>query len=422
MVRADQQVTRESCQRADAADALAEFRDEFALPAGLIYLDGNSLGALPKAAVDRAADVVTREWGQDLIHSWNRNQWFELPNRIGDKISQLLGGGPGHCVVSDSTSTNVYKAVAAAIGIQAERGGSRRVIVSERDNFPTDLYIVEGLVAMLGDGYSLRLIDSPGELGDVLGDDTAVVLLTQVNYRTGELWDMAATTAQVHAAGALMVWDLCHSAGAVPIDLIEADADFAVGCTYKYLNGGPGSPAFIWVSPKHVDAAAQPLSGWWGHRAPFAMTPEYVPAAGIRKFLVGTQPIISMATMEIGIDIALRADSRMLRAKSLALTDLFIRLVDERLARHPLELVTPREQARRGSQVSLRHPDGFAIVQALISRGVIGDYREPGTLRFGFAALYNTFTEVWDAVDTLREVLDDELWRDPQFQVRGQVT
>ncbi len=422
MNAAEQELSREFCENADRADGLASFREEFALPEGVIYLDGNSLGALPKAAIARAADVVSREWGDDLIRSWNSNEWFALPSRIGDKISTLIGGGAGECVATDTTSINIFKAVAAALRIQSARGDGRKVIVSERDNFPTDLYIVEGVIEFLGEGHSLRLIDGPEELPAALDEDVAVVLLTQVNYRTGQLWDMATVTAQVQAAGALMVWDLCHSAGAVPIRIADSGADFAVGCTYKYLNGGPGSPAFIWVAPRHQDAAAQPLSGWWGHRAPFAMNPAFDPAGGIRRFLVGTQPIVSLATMEIGVDMALRVDQGMLRAKSIALTSAFIRLVEQRLARHSLVLVTPREPERRGSQVSLRHPEAYAIVQALIARGVIGDYREPEIMRFGFAPLYNTFTEVWDAVEALREVLDDELWRAPEYRARGAVT
>ncbi|WP_197061121.1 kynureninase [Microbacterium mangrovi] len=418
--------SREACVAADQTDPLRPFRDLFDLPPGVIYLDGNSLGALPKAAVERAASVVTVEWGRDLIGSWNTHDWFALPTRIGDKIAQLIGGTPGSCVATDTTSINVFKALAAALGIQREDAPARRVIVSEQENFPSDLYIIEGIIGMLGhpDGrpYELRLIDDEHPLADALDDDVAVVLLTGVNYRTGAWWDMDATTAEIHAAGALAVWDLCHSIGAVPVDVTAADADFAVGCTYKYLNGGPGSPAFVWVSPKHAARAKQPLSGWWGHARPFEMAVGYDPAPGAASFLVGTQPIVSLATMEVGIDIALSADGQQLRSKSLALTDLFIELVETRLAGHPLTLITPRAHADRGSHVSFLHPEGYAVMQALIARGVIGDYREPHVLRFGITPLYLGFADVWDAVESLRTVLDEELWRAPEFQVRGAVT
>lgn len=414
-------VTRDDCLDADAADPLAPFRSRFALPPGRIYLDGNSLGAMPVAAAERANHVVNREWADDLIASWNANDWFELPTRIGDKIAELLGGERGGCVATDTTSINLFKALGAALRLQREEAPRRRVIVTERENFPTDLYVIEGLIDLLGGGHEVRLIDGPDDLAGALGDDVAAVLLTQVNYRTGALWDMADTTARIHAAGALGVWDLCHSAGVVPVHLDRDGADFAVGCTYKYLNGGPGAPAFVWVAERHLHNAVSPLTGWWGHARPFDMSPTFERADGIRGFLVGTQPILSLATMEVGIDLALEADQDRVRSKSLALTALFMRLVGERLGHHPLELLTPGDE-RRGSQVSYRHPEGFAIVNALISLGVIGDYREPGVLRFGFAPLYTSHVDVWDSVEALRRVLDDELWRDERFRRRGTVT
>lgn len=422
--------TRSACEAADKSDPLAQFRDEFALPASMIYLDGNSLGARPKAAADRARDVLEREWGEDLIGSWNKNHWFALPQRIGEKIGRLIGGGDGECVATDTTSINVFKALAAALRIQQQDAPGRRVILSERENFPTDLYMVEGLIDFLGDvdgrGYELRLIDDEDSLEAALsaeaGADVAAVMLTHVNYRTGAMWRMNEVTSLAHGAGALMLWDLCHSAGAVPVDLSAADADFAVGCTYKYLNGGPGSPAFIWASARHLARVEQPLSGWWGHQRPFDMAVQYEPADGAARLLVGTQPILSMATMEVGIDLALRADQAELRAKSLALTSLFIALVEDRLAGHPLTLITPRDEQLRGSHVSFRHPEGFAVMKALIAEGVVGDYREPEVLRFGFAPLYNSYTDVWDAVETLARVLNEEIWRAPEFQERGAVT
>jgi len=422
MTDAAEPTTREQCQQADRDDELAALRDEFALPAGVIYLDGNSLGALPRAAAERAAYVVGQEWGADLIGSWNKHHWFDLPVRIGEKLNRLIGGGDGECVATDTTSINIFKALSAAIDLQRQDAPQRRVILSERENFPTDLYIAEGLIAMLDHGYRLRLIDAPEELDGALDDDVAVVLLTQVNYRTGHLWDMAETTRRIHDAGALAIWDLCHSAGAVPVQVADAGADFAVGCTYKYLNGGPGSPAFIWVADRHLARATSPLTGWWGHARPFDMADAYAPAAGGRRFLVGTQPILSMATMEVGVDLHLRVDPQALRRKSLALTSLFIRLVETRLAGHPLTLITPRDERHRGSHVSFRHPEGFAVMKALIAQGVIGDYREPEVLRFGIAPMYVGHTDVWDAVETLRRVLDDELWRAPEFRLRGAVT
>ncbi|MFB0833524.1 kynureninase [Arthrobacter halodurans] len=422
--------TRGDCLAADAADPLRGFRDRFLLPDGVVYLDGNSLGALPAGAEERAREVVAEEWGRGLIRSWNTAGWFDLPGRLGDKLASLLGGNPGEAVVTDTTSLNLFKALAAAIRIQQRDRPGRRVIVSERDNFPTDVYIAEGIADFLnsvaeetGTRYEVRLVDASLSLRDALAPgDAAVVSLSHVNYRTGSMWDMDAVTAQAHDAGALMVWDLAHSAGAVPVDLNGADADFAVGCTYKYLNGGPGSPAFIWVHARHQDRFWQPLAGWWSHAAPFAMAESYRPAGDIRRFLCGTQPVTSLALVETGLDITLEADQAALRAKSLALTDLFVRLVEQRCAAHPLELVTPREHARRGSHVSFRHPEGYAVMSALIARGVIGDYREPEVLRFGVTPLYTGYADVWDAVEALRDILDSRAWDAPEHRERNAVT
>jgi len=414
--------TREHCIERDRLDPLADLRQEFDLPDGVTYLDGNSLGVLPRAARARSAAVLSEEWGTGLIRSWNAAGWFEMPARLGDKLAPLLGAGPGEVVVTDTTSLNIFKALAAALRIQRVSAPDRRIIVSERDNFPTDLYMVQGMIDFLQQGYELRLIDAEHPLEDALKDDVAVVSLSHVNYRTGAMHDMAAATALAHQRGALTLWDLAHSAGAVPVDLAGADPDFAVGCTYKYLNGGPGAPAFIWVSPRHQDRFWQPLSGWWGHDKPFAMSADYEPAKGIRRFLCGTQPIVSLALVECGLDVALKADMADVRAKSLALTDLFIRLVEERCAAHPLTLVTPRDHARRGSHVSFRHPQGYAVMQALISRGVIGDYREPEVLRFGITPLYVGYADVWDAVETLRDILDTRAWDTPEHFRRATVT
>lgn len=393
----------------DRHDPLAPLRDQFVLPDGVIYLDGNSLGARPKAALARAQQVIEQEWGHDLIRSWNQAGWFDLPSRLGDLLAPLIGAAAGEVVITDSTSLNLFKVLAGALQRQAGSlaTATRRIIVSERSNFPTDLYMADGLARWLDRGYQLRLVDSPDELAGAIDTDTAVVMLTHVNYRSGRLLDMAAINRHAHACGALTVWDLAHSAGALPIDLHGDDADYAVGCTYKYLNGGPSSPAFIWVAPHHQGSFDHPLSGWWGHAAPFAMDPAFVPASGIRRALCGTQPVVSLALVECGLDMFGQTSMAALRAKSLALTDLFIALVEQRCAAHPLQLVTPRAHAQRGSHVSFTHPHGYPVMQALIARGVIGDYREPHILRFGFTPLYTRHVDVWDAVETLAQILDN---------------
>ncbi len=401
--------TRAACLARDAQDPLAPLRERFDLPAGVIYLDGNSLGARPRAALQRAQEVVAREWGQDLIKSWNTAGWFDLPKRLGARLAPLVGAGADEVVVTDSTSLNLFKALAAAVRIQAQgETANRRVIVTERSNFPTDIYMAEGLTSWLERGYSVRLVDSSEELPAAIDADCAVVMLTHVNYRTGYQHDMAALTRHAHQHGALIVWDLAHSAGAVPVDLNGAEADFAVGCTYKYLNGGPGSPAFIWVPRRHQAQFKHPLSGWWGHAQPFAMAHGFAPVEGIGRALCGTQPVVSLAMVECGLEVFEETTMEAIRAKSLQLTDLFIELVESRCAGHPLGLVTPREHARRGSQVSFTHPHGYAVMQALIERGVIGDYREPEIMRFGFTPLYTSFADVWDAVEILKDILDRE--------------
>ncbi|XXU36198.1 kynureninase [Sorangium sp. So ce1000] len=420
------QTTRDTCLARDASDPLRHLRDEFALPDDVIYLDGNSLGARPKASLTRAREVIEAEWGDGLIRSWNKAGWVHLSRRLGDLLAPLIGAGSGEVVVTDTTSINLFKVLATALHQQQGTAPERRVLVSERDNFPTDLYIAEGLTDLLkmggGAAYELRLIDSPKELPQAISDDVAVLMLTHVNYKTGYMHDMAAVTALAHEAGVLTVWDLAHSAGAVPVDLHGARADFAVGCTYKYLNGGPGAPAFLWVAPRHQNRFWQPLSGWFGHARQFAMEPAYTPTDGIGRFLCGTQPITALSLVECGLAIFRHTDMAALRTKSLALTELFIKLVEARCGQHPLTLVTPRDAARRGSQVSFEHPQGYAVMQALIARGVIGDYREPRIMRFGFTPLYTRFVDVWDAVDVLRDLLDSGAWDKPGFHQRGAVT
>ena len=402
-------LTRSDCLDRDAGDALAPLRELFDLPAGVIYLDGNSLGARPKAALTRAAVVIAQEWGKDLITSWNTAGWFQMPRRLGDLLAPLVGAAASEVVVTDTTSVNLFKALAGAIHLQAGHAG-RKVIVTERSNFPTDIYMAQGLASWLDRGYQIRLVDTPEDIPAALGADTAVLMLTHVNYRSGYQHDMAALSALARQHGALTVWDLAHSAGAVPVDLNRDGADFAIGCTYKYLNGGPGAPAFIWVPQRHQAQFSQPLSGWWGHAAPFAMAPHFTPTDGIGRALCGTQPIVSLAMVECGLEIFARTSMAAIREKSLALTDLFIALVESRCAAHPLELVTPREHARRGSHVSFAHPHGYAVMAALIARGVIGDYREPHIMRFGFTPLYTSFADVWDAVDVLKQILDDKAY------------
>lgn len=416
--------TLETCRALDAADPLAALRELFTLPEGVIYLDGNSLGVMPKSAPHRLQQVAEVEWGQGLIRSWNDAGWFEMPQRLGDRIAPLVGARPGEVVATDSTSVNLYKVLSAALRIAREDRQQAKVVLSERSNFPTDLYIAQALCEQ--QGFELVMAET-GDLETRLQGDVAVLMLTHVNYRTGAVHDMARLTRQAQAQGALTVWDLCHSAGALPVDLNGAQADFAIGCGYKYLNGGPGAPAFLWVHPGHTDRFIQPLAGWWGHAAPFEFASDYRPAPGISRYLCGTQPVLGLAALECGIDTLHAADRfggmAAIRRKSLALTDLFISLVEERCAGHGLTLVTPRAHESRGSQVCLAREEGsYAIVQALIARGVIGDFRAPDILRFGFTPLYIGFEEVWHAVEHLRQVMDTREWQRPEFNRRNAVT
>lgn len=414
-------ITFEQCQQWDAEDELANLKSQFDLPQGVIYLDGNSLGAKPIKAMDCAQQVINQQWGTDLINSWNKAGWWDLPVRLGNKIGQLVGARENETVVTDTTSMNLFKVLATAIGIQQQHP-TRKTIIAERDSFPTDLYMIEGFMALINQGYKLQLIDQPEDLPQYLDEQTAVVVLSHVNYRTGYLHDMAAVNQQAHAQGALIIWDLCHSIGAVPIDLNGSNSDFAIGCTYKYLNGGPGSPAMLWVHSRYQTAFNQPLSGWWGHAKPFAMDVSYTPADNVRRYLCGTQPIVSMSLVECGVNIFLQTDMQALRQKSLRLTDVLIQLLEQECAGYDLTLITPREHLHRGSHISVRHPHGYAIVQALIARGVIGDYREPEVIRLGVTPLYLSFCDIWQAVQHLKQVLVSQEWAQPQFQTRQQVT
>jgi kynureninase len=432
-------ITFKDCQLRDAADPLRSLKSLFSIPEGVIYLDGNSLGVMPKTAADRAAQVVTQEWGQGLIRSWNNAGWFDLPQRLGNRIAPLIGAKDHQVIATDSTSINLFKVLSAALSIAAIDNPKRRTVVSERSNFPTDLYIAQGLCQARG--FQLQLLELE-EITSALNKEVAVLMLTHVNYRTGAMHNMAVLTAAAHATGALVVWDLAHSTGAVPVDLLGSNADFAVGCGYKYLNGGPGAPAFLWANPRHTARTDLPfmqaLSGWWGHAAPFAFDMGYRPAPGITQFLCGTQPIVSLTLLECGLDVFDAAQPlggmTVIRHKSLALTDLFITLVEERCAGFGLGLATPRSHTERGSQVSLtldseaENSAAYAVVQALIARGVIGDFRagdgkaQPDLLRFGFTPLYIRFEDIWHAVEQLRDVLHTGAWRAPQWRQKNAVT
>ena len=408
-------ITREALAAFDAADALASFRERFILPEGVIYLDGNSLGPVPKATPVRIAEVVAREWGESLIRAWTEHGWIDLPLRVGDKIARLVGAAPGTTAVADSTSVNLFKLLAVALDARP----GRPVILTETGNFPTDLYMAQGLATLLGRGHALRVVDDP--LG-ALGPDVAVLMLTHVNYRSGAMHDMAAVTRAAHAAGALVLWDLSHSVGAVPLQLAADEVDLAVGCGYKFLNGGPGAPAFLYVAPHLQPGLRLPLTGWLGHAEPFAFDPVYRAADGIACAVVGTPPVLNFAALEVGVDLMLQVPMEDLRAKSVRLAELFLTLVSQECGEHGFAALTPADAAQRGSQVSFAHPDGYAIMQALIERGVIGDFRAPNVLRFGLAPLYVRYVDVWDAVAVLCEVMRTGTWRNPRFHTQRGVT
>jgi kynureninase len=408
-------ITRDALAALDAADVLAPFRDRFVLPDGLIYLDGNSLGPVPKATVSRIADVVTREWGDSLIWAWTEHGWIDLPLRIGAKIGRLIGAAPDSTVVGDSTSVNLFKLLAAALDARP----GRTVILTETGNFPTDLYMAQGLTALLGRGHTVRVVEDPLR---ALGSDVAVLMLTHVNYRSGAMHDMAAVTQAAHAAGALVLWDLSHSVGAVPLQLAADDVDLAVGCGYKFLNGGPGAPAFLYVAPRLQAGLRLPLTGWLGHAEPFAFDPVYRPADGIARAVVGTPPVLNAVALEMGVDLMLTVPMAELRVKSLRLADTFLVLVAQECANDGFRPLTPPDASRRGSQVSFAHPDGYAIMQAVIERGVIGDFRTPDVLRFGLAPLYVRYVDLWDAVAVLRDIMQTGAWRNDRFAARRSVT
>jgi kynureninase len=408
--------SRADCERLDREDPIRAFRDRFRLPEGLIYLDGNSLGALPKAAAKRVAQVVDVEWGEHLVDGWLKDNWMGLSETLGDKIAKLIGAEDGEVIVVDTTSINVHKVLAAAMLMRPER----RTLLTDKGNFPTDVYMAQGLAEFLERQHRVKVVGED-ELIEAIDEDTAVVFLTQINYRTGRLYDMARITAAAHAKGALAIWDVAHTAGCIPIELNKVGADFAVGCGYKYLNGGPGAPAFVFAPKRHHDKVRQPLTGWLGHANPFEFGLSYKPAKGIVQWRASSPPILGIVAMEAGIDDLIEFGMDKVRAKSLALTGLFMGLIETRLSQHGFGFATPRDE-QRGSQVALRHKNGWPIMQALKARKVIGDFREPDIVRFGFAAPYVRFVDVWDAVEHLFQVMASGEWKKPEFKAKKWVT
>jgi kynureninase len=387
----------------------------FDLPEGVIYLDGNSLGPLPKSAGARVQRMLTDEWGQMLITGWNKAGWMALPTALGDRIGRLIGAEPGSVVTGDTLSIKVYQAVASALELNPDR----KVVLSDNGNFPSDLYMADGLLRSLGDAYELRVVD-PEAVAGAITEEVAVLMLTEVDYRSGRMHDMKALTELAHANGVVTVWDLAHSAGAIPVDLSGCNADFAVGCTYKYLNGGPGAPAFIYVAPRLAERTRPALSGWLGHEAPFAFDLDYRPGSGIERMRVGTPPIIQMTALSAAMDIWDLADMTDVRAKSIELTELFIERVEATCP--DLQLASPRDPQQRGSQISFRFEDGYAAMQALIARGVIGDFRAPDIMRFGFTPLYIDEGDVERAVGIMADIMQNRLWDTPEYRIRQRVT
>lgn len=387
----------------------------FDLPEGVIYLDGNSLGPLPKGAAMRAGEVITQEWGNELIRAWNSADWISLPKRVGDKVGQLIGAPEGSVATGDTLSIKVYQAVAAALKMRP----GRTVILSDNGNFPTDLYMVQGLIDTIDAGYDLRT-PAPEDVADAISEEVALVLLTQVDYRSGRMHDMKAITEKAHAAGAVMIWDLAHSAGAVPVDLLGSNAEFAVGCTYKYLNGGPGAPAFIYVRPDIVQDVKPALAGWMGHDAPFAMELGYRPSMSTERLRVGTPPIVQLSILDQAMTAWEGVSMKDIRVASIELSELFIKEVEARCPQ--LDLASPRDATRRGSQVSFAFEEGYAAMQALIDRGVIGDFRAPNIMRFGFTPLYLDQDDIVAAAKIIEEVITNELWRDPKYHIKSRVT
>jgi kynureninase len=403
-------------READARDPLRAFRERFILPEGVIYMDGNSLGPLPRAARDRMSQAVEVEWGQGLVRSWNDAQWVGAPQRIGAKIARLIGAAPHEVVVADSTSVVLFKLLIAAL--KARPG--RRVILTETGNFPTDLYVAQGIAETLP-GVEVRAVSSD-RVADAIDQDTAVVMLTHVHYKTAARHDMAAITAKTRAAGALALWDLSHTAGAIPVDLNAYRVDLAVGCGYKFLNGGPGAPAYAFVAERLQAELRSPITGWMGHAAAFAFSDDFRPAEGVARWLTGTPPVLSLLALEAGVDMHLEVDPTAVAEKSRALWDLFAARLEARCGGFGFEQITSRDADQRGSHLSLTHPEGYRIMQALIARGVIGDFRAPDVLRFAITPLYLRFEDVWDAAEILADILETEAWRALPPLTDGRVT
>ncbi|MBX7458937.1 kynureninase [Qipengyuania sp. 1NDH17] len=403
----------ERARQLDAGDPLAEYRERFLVPEGVIYLDGNSLGCLPKATPARLEEVVREEWGRDLIRSWNTAGWIDLPAKVGGKIAPLIGAKPHEVIVADSVSVNLFKLISAALAMRP----GRKVVLSEPGNFPTDIYMIEGLEKR---DLATRRLAARDKLHEALDEDVALLLLTHAHYKTGELFDMGELTRAAHEAGALVLWDLSHSGGALPVDLNACEADFAVGCGYKYLNGGPGAPAYAFVAERHLEDTQQPLSGWMGHAKPFAFSDDYAPAPGIERLLCGTPGILGLSALEVGVDLIAETGVERLYAKSQKLSEFFRQCLAE--SGVEIELVSPTDPASRGSQLSFRHEEAYAICQALIARGVIGDFRDPDILRFGFAPAYLHFEDMAEAARHLAEVLESNEWQSNEFNKRATVT
>lgn len=410
-------MTIEETASLDAKDPLGMKRQEFHIPEGVIYLDGNSLGVLPQSVKPRIDETILNQWGSGLIRSWNDHDWMELPQRVGGKIGKLIGAEENSVIAADSTSLNVAKAVSAGLSLNPKR----RVILTDSGNFPTDVYMAEGLSKMLDKGHRLKIV-APEDVYSAVDDTIAVMMITQVDYRTGRRHDMKSLTARAHAMGAIAVWDLAHSAGAFEVDLAGCDVDLAVGCTYKYLNGGPGAPAFIYAAPRHQDTIEPMLSGWIGHDAPFAFNLDYMPAKGIKRMNVGTPPVIALSVLDAALDVWEDVSLTDIREKSVALSELFLNEVERRCGQYGLKLASPRTAEERGSQVSFHCPKGYAVMQALISKGVIGDFRAPDIIRFGFTPLYIGYRDVLRAAQILEDILKHETWRDPAFMKKQKVT
>ncbi len=412
--------TLRDAQRWDVEDPLAPMRSRFSLPEGVIYLDGMSLGPLPRRAVERANQVLQQQWGEGLIRSWNDADWINAPQRIGGKIAGLIGAAEDEVLVADSTSVNWYKMLHVALQLRP----GRKTILLDRQSFPTNLYVAQGLQSMLPD-VQLRLVDAdawPATDWRGLDSDVAVAALTHADYRTSALQDMSVITRAAHAAGALVLWDLCHSAGATPLSLSEHDVDLAVGCGYKYLNGGPGAPAYLYVARRLQAEARQPITGWLGHASPFEFSLEYQPAAGVKRMQSGTPPILALATLEAAIDDWRGVDLQLVQAKTAALGQVFLQPLEPLLQRGELTCASPIAAEHRGGHVALRHPEAYRIVQAMIHEGVIGDFRAPDLMRWGMTPLYVGFEDAWRAACRLRDIIESRAYLAPQFAVRRTVT